>query len=306
MSSRRSFIRKIVYLWLIAVLLMPLYLPEPSGHQRRQGRAGQARRHAGPTAQQVSPQPGAARRDRPRQRHHQAGHAGHARRGGQHPLGEGQRLPDEEGLDQLRRHAEPDHQGPAQFHQRLDQPGLEPLLQRLGRVRRLPRAIPLGDQGLQFPQRGHQVQRATSRGCSGRWAAWSRRRSARPTRSNSTAGCSRKTTITAFAAAGIRDIGRITRTSTTGWSARTGTNKSVEMVDDLKAADDGPEPADLPLQRTDVPDVLRRGHREGRHLRRGGQEGVGRRRQPIGIATAARIIPSSFKWDGPTSPSCFT
>ena len=44
---------------------------------------------------------------------------------------------------------------------------------------------------------------------------------------------------------------------------------------------DGQEPADLPLQRPDVPDVLRRGPGEGRHLRRSGQGGVGRRRRRV-------------------------
>ena len=53
--------------------------------------------------------------------------------------------------------AQPNHQGPAELHQRVEQPGLEPVVQRLGRVRRLSPALSLGDEGHRLPQGRHQV-----------------------------------------------------------------------------------------------------------------------------------------------------
>ena len=71
-------------------------------------------------------------------------------------------------------HARTNRQAAAQLRQRLDLPGLEPVVQHLGRVRRLPRPLLLGHQGHRLPQGRHQVQHPTSRGCSPRSARRSR------------------------------------------------------------------------------------------------------------------------------------
>ena len=86
MNQRQRFIRKIVYACVIAALLLPLsWLSQPETTETE-------RRRAGPDAQRAPTQPGPVGRDRPGQRNDQAGHAGHARRGRQHPVGQGQRL----------------------------------------------------------------------------------------------------------------------------------------------------------------------------------------------------------------------
>ena len=80
--------------------------------------------------------------------------------------------------------------------------------------------------------------------------------------------------------------------------------KAVDMVDSPdRRGHDGTEPADLPFQRSDVPDELRRGFGEGRHLRRGGQGGVGDRRQGLASATATRTSRPRSDRRTPTSPS---
>ena len=65
-------------------------------------------------------------------------------------------------LGQAVRHAESDRQVAAELHQRVGVSGAQPLLQRLGRVRRLSFAIPLGEEGTRVPAGRDQVQPAQS------------------------------------------------------------------------------------------------------------------------------------------------
>ena len=180
------------------MLLLPLFWLSQPATNAVKGAQGSPGGKLAQLRDRVPPQPGAARPDRSHQRDDQAGHARAC--AAWRPTSSGRRPPTikmKKDWTNLRRHAQPDHQGPAELHQRLDQPGLEPLLQRLGRVRRLPRALPLGHQGHRLPQRGHQVQRAPAAAAVGHGLDDLARRSARPTRASSTAGSWPKTPTTA-------------------------------------------------------------------------------------------------------------
>ena len=65
---------------------------------------------------------------------------------------------------------EPDHQGPAELHQRLDQPGVEPLLQRLGRSSTTTASATAGSSRASTSSRKASSTTSGSRGCCGNWA----------------------------------------------------------------------------------------------------------------------------------------
>ena len=75
------------------------------------------------------------------------------------PICPGRKLQNEEGLEQLSRHAGQDIKAPAQLHRRLAVSGLESDVQHLGRMGRLPGPVPLGERGHHVHRGRRQIQR---------------------------------------------------------------------------------------------------------------------------------------------------
>ena len=87
----------------------------------------QAGRQAGPVAEaSISSRQVESRRSRPGQRNDEAGHARPARRGRQSAVGKGQLLQEDRRLDQPHGHARAIRQAAAELHHVLEVPGLEP------------------------------------------------------------------------------------------------------------------------------------------------------------------------------------
>ena len=187
MTERTSFYRKLAYL----ASRSSCWRFPSSGSARRRP----PRKPGGKLAQlrnEHQPRPGEPRRSRPGQRNDQAGHARPARRGRQPAVGEGQLLQEDRRLDQPHRHARATRQAAAELHHVLEVSGLESDVQRLGRVRRLPRSLLLRSPRHRVPARKASTTTPTIRSCCGTWAGSSARRSAGPTSTCNIAGCSRQ------------------------------------------------------------------------------------------------------------------
>ena len=148
MTERTSFYRKLAYLGAHRRPGVSHRLAQRAGDHHERGR--QAR----PDAERASSRPGESRRSRSGQRNHQAGHARPPRRGRQPAVGESQLLQEGRRLDEPHRHARTTGQAAAELHHVLEIPGVESNVQRLGRVRRLPRPLLLRSPRHQFLQEG--------------------------------------------------------------------------------------------------------------------------------------------------------
>ena len=128
---------------------------EHAGHAGHQGGPRAAGRGVSPVPRQERAEPDRIGADRSHQRDHPPGHAGDAGHRRHDALVEGQRVPDEEGLDPAAGRAGPDQQAAAALDPRLALPGMEPLVQRLRGLRRLPRQVLLGNPGTELHARRH-------------------------------------------------------------------------------------------------------------------------------------------------------
>ena len=258
MNQRQRFIRKIVYACVDRGAAVAAVVAEPAGDDRIEGR------RAGADARRESPEPGRLGRDRPGQRDDQAGHAGHARRGGQHLVGQGQPV-----------HART-KTGPTFRPRSSRSPSLQPNFVSVwvfqGWNLSYNVSVEFDDyhdryrwviKGIDFLKRGHRVQPRRAAAADRHRLDDRATRSAAPTSTCSIAGCfARTTTSTAR--------GRWP-SATTGWWAANGCCKAEEVVAQGVAVK-GKTPAVVLLAPRDVPDQLRRSAGRRRHVRRSRQE----------------------------------
>ena len=157
MNRRRSLWHKVGYACAIVVLLLPLsYLSQPQTTESPRGQAG---RQAGP-ATSTAPEPGRPGRNRSDQRSASSWSRWACAASAANIMWQkANEYKKTEDWMALLGGPGADHPPAAQLHQRLAVPGLEPVVQHLGRVRRLSRPLLLGDEGHQFHHRRHPVQR---------------------------------------------------------------------------------------------------------------------------------------------------
>ena len=149
MSNLTNMQRKIVFALGILFLFVAMYPYKEFLHARRRG---------------PRPRRGDDRRGRHRQLHAQARPARRRpRHRRQRPLDEGAGPPEGPGLGQDGGDRQPDHQAPAPLPPDLDVPGLEPRLQRLGRVGRPRRQVRVDQEGDQVPPRRRGEEREVAR-----------------------------------------------------------------------------------------------------------------------------------------------